>query len=406
MLPLKITAVATFLAIGFAYFYSPVPDAAAVEDQWIIRKLYAFNQASKLVARIGVMLGFDSAINITRSFRSMNAKHIAKDTFDITTEDFEFDGVPVAVHRKTAWLKATNGKDAAGSLRPAIVYIHGGGWIYSFREIFAMMERYFVQQLDVVVVSVEYRLAPEHPHPQPFLDCVTAVKYLHRHAAEFGVDPAQISIAGDSAGGQLSAAVTIKLRDDGEPFLQRQILISPATQFATFRLDSFQENDRYGILSKRAVIQFWLLYMNESAQYANEFNANEHVSERVAHHKAWPYLQKYQTFPQDHVKVDEKVSKVLEAKILDPYLCPMMADSLSGLPPALILVSEFDTIRDDALAYADRLRAEGADVTLQRTNGFHGIYLFAGQGAVSGGEMVESVVTYMREAYSARSSTR
>ena len=253
------------------------------------------------------------------------------------------------------------------------------------------------EQLDVVVVSVDYRLAPEHPHPQPVHDCFTAVKYLHRHAATLGVDPTRITLAGDSAGGNLAAATAIKLRDDGQSFLFRQILISPSTQFATFRTESYLNNDRYGVLAKRNTIRMWLMYMNESLAYANELNANEHVSARVAAHPAWPYLQKYQSFPQDHVKVDEKVSQVLEGKILDPYLGPMMADSLKGLPPALVLVSEFDVVRDDALAYVDRLRAEGNDVTVDRSNGFHGIYLMFGQ-SDSGGAMVQSILNYMNHA--------
>ena len=105
---------------------------------------------------------------------------------------------------------------------------------------YAHMERYLADRTEFTVISVDYPLAPENPYPKPFGACLSAVQYLHKNAAKYGVDANMISLAGDSAGGNLAAAVTLKLRDLGHRFLQRQILISPAVQFASFRLESYE----------------------------------------------------------------------------------------------------------------------------------------------------------------------
>ena len=260
------------------------------------------------------------------------------------------------------------------------------------------MERYFAYHLNIVVISINYRLAPEHPYPAAMEDCTKAIKYFHTHASQYGADPSKITLAGDSGGGNLAAGLALKLRDEGLTFLQRQVLISPATQFASFRTGSFLANDRYAVLSRFAVQRYWLLYINASLKYVNELEANEHVSSKVAQSKAWSFLQKYQEFPQSKVKVDEKVSKVLEDRLMDPYLCPLMAGSMKGLPPTLVLVSEYDVIKDDALAYVDRLKADGVETTVSKTNGYHGIYCSFSD-TKSGRQMMEDIVDYLRPVY-------
>ena len=256
------------------------------------------------------------------------------------------------------------------------------------------MERHLVDQLDAVVVSVHYRLAPEHPYPLPLNDCLTALAHLHQHATEFGIDPTKITIIGDSAGGNLAAAVTIKLRDTGHPFLHRQILLSPVTHFSNFLTRSCRDNTPYSFFIEPG---FHLLYMNESAEYESELCADHHIPDSMTRHTAWPYLKKYHREMTTKV-AGKNLSEIFAAKLLDPYLSPMMATSLRGLPPALVLVSEYDLFRDDGLAYADRLAAEGTETVVVRSHGFHGIYCFFDR-SVSGGGMVRSVIDYLGGVY-------
>ncbi|XP_055352837.1 arylacetamide deacetylase-like [Paramacrobiotus metropolitanus] len=388
MLPLKIACFVVCVSVVFVYFYTPVPDGMNEDDRWILRKIFALSQAGKVVARLGALVGYDSAINITRSFRNSRFAFVHPDNYALDSTNYDFEGVNVTVHRRP------RAKDAK-ELDAAFVYIHGGGWAYEYREIYAILERYIAQHADVAVVAIQYPLAPENPYPKPMLACYNSVLYLHQHAQRLGIDPQRISIGGDSAGGNLAASVTLKLRDTGHTFLQRQILLSPALQFATFRLDSYEQNDRYGILPRRDMILFWLHYMHEGIQFINELTFNEHLSPRITQGKIWPVLQKYQQFPQSHVKIDEKVVKNWEKKLLDPYLCPMFADTLKGLPPTVILISEFDILRDEALAYADRLKADGVETKVVRTPGFHGLYCFSRDSKV-GAQMADAVVSFLK----------
>lgn len=258
---------------------------------------------------------------------------------------------------------------------------------------YAIFERYLAEQSEFTIVSVDYPLAPENPYPVPFQACLNAIKYLHKNAPTFGVDPRKISVGGDSAGGNLAAAVALKLRDEGDSFLQRQVLISPALQFATFRLNSFQEND-FGLLTKRGMVHFWLHYINEGIQFTNELESNEHLSKGVIQSTGWPFLEKYQKFPQSHVKIDEKVVKNWAKKLFDPYLCPLLAHSLKGLPPTLLVVAEYDVLRDEAQAFADRLRSDGVELTILPVNTFHGAYCFF-QDSKAGTEVADGIVKYL-----------
>ncbi|OQV24894.1 putative Arylacetamide deacetylase [Hypsibius exemplaris] len=263
-------------------------------------------------------------------------------------------------------------------------------------KLYAVIERYLVNHMDAVVVSVHYCLAPEYPYPIPFEDCLTAIKYLHRHHQHFGRDATQISIAGDSAGANIAAGIFLKLRDTNQNFLHRQILLSPVTQVSSFLTYSFRDNAKYAIFIEPT---FFLEYINVSTDHADAVCANEHVvHEEMIHHKARPYLKNYHKINHEDVVRKEHVARDFGRRIEDPYLCPMMADSLKGLSPALVLVTEHDPFRDDALAYADRLQADGIEMEAVRAFGFHRIYYFFDR-SVSGGRMIDAVVNYMRTVY-------
>jgi acetyl esterase len=211
----------------------------------------------------------------------------------------------------------------AGS-RGAVLFIHGGGWTIGSAAAYDPIAKITAAGADAVVVSVDYRLAPEHPFPIPYDECWAALQWLTTNAADLGVDPERIAVMGDSAGGNLAAVLALRARDEGGPALAAQILIYPVTDPDLDR-GSYVENG-IGYFLERSTMQFfWDSYTAGGADAT------------------------------------------------DPRLAPLRAESLSGLPPALVVTAEFDPLRDEGEAYAAALAAAGVDVEQQRYDGMiHG----------------------------------
>ncbi len=208
--------------------------------------------------------------------------------------------------------------------KPVITYFHGGGWVIGDLDVCDNPVRRIANRTGAIVVSVDYRLAPEHTYPAAFDDCYAATAWVSEHAAELGGDPARIATCGDSAGGNLAAAVAIAARDRQGPPLAAQLLIYPVTDF-NFTTKSYEENGEGYLLTKGSMQWFWAHYLGA----------------------------------QDLGK--------------DPFACPARADNLVGLPPTFIATAEFDPLRDEGEAYAATLRAAGVHVTAKRYDGMlHG----------------------------------
>lgn len=198
---------------------------------------------------------------------------------------------------------------------PVIVYFHGGGFVVGSVDIFDGLTRALTNATKAIVVSVDYRLAPTHPYPAAVDDCYAATKWVAENIASLGGDPQKIAVAGDSAGGNLSAVVALKARDMGAPAIAAQIMYYPATDLTEAQYDSKAKfGDGYG-LSRAAGKKF------EQAYSAN-------ISDRK-----------------------------------DPYFSPFYAANLTGLPPALIATAGFDPLTDSGKAYAARLRQSGVPTT-------------------------------------------
>jgi len=224
------------------------------------------------------------------------------------------DGVPVRVYRPTA-----------DRPLPAIVYFHGGGFVIGDLATHDATCRDLALRTGMVVVSVDYRLAPEHVFPAAADDASTATRWVHDHAGELGVDPARIAVAGDSAGGNLAAVATLDARERGGPPLAFQLLIYPCLD-ATMTQPSIDENAE-GYLLQRDSMQWFY------GHYARE------------------------------------------ADVKDQRLSPLHAADLAGLPPALVITAEFDPLRDEGEAYGERLRDGGVPVTVSRYDGMiHGFF--------------------------------
>jgi acetyl esterase len=195
-----------------------------------------------------------------------------------------------------------------------VVYFHGGGWVQGDLETHHGLCARLALRSGAIVIAVDYRLAPEHKFPAAVEDCFAAYRWLRSHAGELGGDPARVAVAGDSAGGNLSAVVSQSSASAGVPVPACQVLIYPAVDFAL-------ETESHRDLADGHVIP----------------------RERIL----W-YTEQYLPAGADRT---------------DPRAAPLRAKDLRGQPPALIITGGFDPLRDEGHAYAERLRAAGVDVT-------------------------------------------
>lgn len=221
---------------------------------------------------------------------------------------------------------------------PLVVFFHGGGWVIGDLDSHDVLCRQIANGAGAVIVAVDYRLAPEHKYPAAAEDCYAATVWAVENAAAIGADPERVAVAGDSAGGNLAAAVPLMARDRGGPRLRYQVLAYPVTDFS-FESRSYVENaEGYG-LGRDSMAWFWNHYLPGEAAGA------------------------------------------------DPVASPLRAKDLGGLPPALVLTAEYDPLCSEGDAYADRLREAGVPVEHRRYEGLiHGFLsrpqLDRGQAAV------------------------
>ena len=212
-----------------------------------------------------------------------------------------------------------------GAALPAIVFFHGGGWVIGDLDTHDALCRVLANEAGARVIAVDYRLAPEHKFPGAVDDCFAAVKWIEQNASELGVDANRIAVAGDSAGGNLSAVVCLMAKQKGGPQIVYQLLIYPVTQWKapTGSMDSFAEGY---FLEKKGMHWFF-------DQYAAGADPND-----------W-------------------------------RLSPLAAQDLSGLPRAYVITAGFDPLRDEGKAYADKLNRAGvAAVYIDYPGMVHGFF--------------------------------
>ncbi|NLG47998.1 alpha/beta hydrolase [Gordonia sp. (in: high G+C Gram-positive bacteria)] len=237
---------------------------------------------------------------------------------DVTIDGPDGNALPLRIYTPHA---------AADRALPTIVFAHGGGFVFCGIDSHDEFARSLAENTASVVVSVEYRLAPEHPAPAALEDMYAAVGWTAQHIGGYGGDPTRLAVAGDSAGGLLSAAVCLAVRDRGGPEIAAQILLYPM-------IDDDVDTESYRRYGEG--------YYNSAAAMA------------------W-YWDQYAPGERD-----------------DPLVMPSKAASLAGLPPAVVVSAELDPPCDSAERYADRLRADGVEVHGHRLDGlFHGVLTFA-----------------------------
>ncbi|KFQ24117.1 Arylacetamide deacetylase-like 4, partial [Mesitornis unicolor] len=243
--------------------------------------------------------------------------------------------------------------------------------------------RYFARESNSVVVSVGYRLAPEHPYPIQFEDCLTATIHFLRTAQNYGVDPSRIIICGDSSGGTQAAGVAQALVNRRDlPRLRAQILIYPFLQGVDFNLPSYQQNERIPVLLKERTLAFCLQYLNKDLSVMEAVLKGCHIPEDLKlKYQKWvspdyiPQEFKIRGYKPSTPQPFSKELYSLIKPVFDTVFSPLLAEDcvIAHLPEALILTSELDVLRDDGLLYKKRLEDHGIKVTwCHLQEGFHG----------------------------------
>jgi acetyl esterase len=213
--------------------------------------------------------------------------------------------------------------------RGVIVYFHGGGWVIGSVDEFDTMARKLAERTSCAVVLVDYRLAPEHRYPTAVDDSYAALEWTAARLTEItGRDDVPLIVAGDSAGGNLAAVMALRARDAGGPRIALQVLIYPVTD-ADFDRPSYVDPENQLILTRDAMVWFWDHYAPGADRRA------------------------------------------------EPDASPLRAGDLAGLPPAVVMTAEYDVLRDEGEAYADRLKDAGVPVEFKRHAGqMHGFFTF------------------------------
>jgi acetyl esterase len=234
---------------------------------------------------------------------------------------------------------------------PVLVFYHGGGWVIGSLDSHDPLCRKLANEIGCVVVSVDYRLAPEAKFPAAAEDCYAATLWVSENAAALGCDPKRLAVAGDSAGGNLSAVVPLMARDRGKPPIAFQVMMYPVTD-GSLETGSMRELAEGYFLTHSAMVWFW-----------NQYVRDQH--------------------DRNH-----------------PYAAPIKATDLRGLPPALVITAEYDPLRDEGEAYAAKLKAAGVPVTCTRYDGtIHGFVSMA-DNLDQGKKALAQVVDALKAAFS------
>jgi len=215
---------------------------------------------------------------------------------------------------------------AGPGLFPILAWFHGGGWVIGDLDSADPTARHLAVGAGCVVVSVDYRLAPETKFPGAADDCYAATQWAIQHASQLNGDPGRIAVGGDSAGGNLAAAVSLMARDRRGPSLAFQLLVYPVTH-CNYTTNSYQSYAEGYMLTRDSMQWYWDHYLKDAAD------------------------------------------------ALNPYAAPLMAQDLSGLPPALVITAECDPLCDEGAAYAQRLNEAGVPTTYSCYGGMiHGFF--------------------------------
>ncbi|XP_062991355.1 arylacetamide deacetylase-like 3 [Elgaria multicarinata webbii] len=363
-----------FLLLSWAIYYdlsvSNIP--AGFDHPLKLRFVHCVLILMFTMGKILEVLGLCSQVVLVRFL--IDLRRPALDP-SLSSKDLHFDGVPVRVYQPKA--------PSAGQRR-GFVFFHGGAGMVGSISLFEDVCSKIAKESDSVLVSVGYRLAPEHPYPAQWKDCFTATVHFMQNAELYGVDPSQIIIAGDSMGANITSVVAQNLVERSDlPKLRAQVLIYGGFQTMDFNLPSYQQNCRMPLLFRENVLHFGLQYFLKDTSLSHDVLKGSHVPDEMRlKYGKWMspdnIPEKFkrrgcERVPHAPYKPDvyQQVSEMFQ-----PTFSSLFAEDavIRELPETLIVSCEYDVVRDDSLLYKKRL--EDNDVKFRwfhAENGFHGV---------------------------------
>nr|XP_060614788.1 arylacetamide deacetylase-like 4 [Anolis sagrei ordinatus] len=386
------------LAWAIAYDFAKTRIDPGFDHPWKLRVLHWNFIMLFTTGKILEWLGVCSQVVFVRLMTDLRRFKVPPNLY---TKDLDFDGVTVRIYLH---------KTPSPVRRKGFVFFHGGsglaGSISSYQNICSKI----ANESDSVVVSVGYRLAPEYPFPTQSEDCHTATVHFMKNAETYGVDPSQIVIGGDSAGGNFATAIAQKLVGRPDlPKLRAQVLIYAGTQAMDFTLPSCQQNARMPFLFCENLAYYGMQYFGKDTSLSDDLLRGSHVPHEMRL-KCAKYVSPdnlperskqrgYQPIPLAPFK--PKVYEQL-SNILDVSFSTLFADDavIQQLPETFIVSCEHDILRDDSLLYKKRLEDNGVKVVwFHAENGFHGVINFFDLGFFSfplGSEILSRVADFVK----------
>ncbi|ESP01716.1 hypothetical protein LOTGIDRAFT_172473 [Lottia gigantea] len=380
------------ILVGISYWlYQPLPEG--LKEKWTAHRIQAIMKLLNFYVKVKHVLGYGTKVEILRAFQqSLMSGTPQEDNFTITEE--YIGKIPVMIFRP----------HSVPSKSPAIVYFHGGGWALCSSAIMAGGIADIAKWMNVVVISIDYRLSPEHPFPAAFDDCVTATVHVLQNGDKYGIDSSNVGVAGDSSGGNLAAAVALRLANEQPnrlPKLKCQILIYPALQALDLRLPSYVSNDVFESFPRIDFIGYILYYlgMEDTEENIEILSTNNHVTPGLKKSEFVKFIDQNllppnarRTIPTIPESDNKTFAKRLEPLLINPYIFPLMAKDLSKVPPAFIVTCQFDMLSDEGRMYAERLRRSGVDVIARHIEGYgHGFFTRFSKSYSRSGAMVETL---------------
>uniref|UniRef100_A0A8C2Z695 Neutral cholesterol ester hydrolase 1 n=1 Tax=Cyclopterus lumpus TaxID=8103 RepID=A0A8C2Z695_CYCLU len=380
---------AVLLSAAAYYVYLPLP--SGVSEPWKLMLLDALIRRGLVEedSDVAHALGVCHRVHLLNQVVSWVEEVEARSCSAVHVSDSSLGGVPARVFLPTAGRR----------LKRGVVYFHGGGWALGSARMrsYDSLCRKMAEDLDSVIISVDYRLAPEAVFPDQYHDALAASRaFLSAPVLQrYGIDPERVCVSGDSAGGNLAAAVAQEVdrrgRNDTLPVkFKVQALIYPVLQALDFYTPSYQQNRAVPILYRPVMARFWLQYLGADASLEPLLLANNHSSldQPAIGADARSKLDWTALLPAERKKHFRPVARetgspqvmVAVPELMDVRAAPLLAElgALGATPKAYVMTCEFDVLRDDGLMYIRRLRDAGVAVTSDHyEDGFHGCMAFA-----------------------------
>ncbi|CAB1436121.1 unnamed protein product [Pleuronectes platessa] len=383
-------AAALLLSAASYFVYLPLP--SGVCEPWKLMLLDALFRSVIQASDVAHSLGLCHHVHLLNRVVSWVEDTEARSCPAVHVSDSTLGGVPARVFR------AKGGAE----LKRGIIYFHGGGWALCSGRMrsYDLLCRKMSEDLDAVVMSVDYRLAPEAVFPDQYHDALAAARdflsaeVLKRH----GIDPERVCVSGDSAGGNLAAAVAQELGSDDSltTRFKAQALIYPVLQALDFHTSSYQQNQAVPILYRPIMARFWLQYLGADSSLVPLLLANNHssldqpaIGADTRSKLNWTSLLPGERRKHYRPLVRDTGSPGLLGELpalMDVRAAPLLAEQrvLGRAPKAYVMTCEFDVLRDDGLMYVKRLQDAGVPVTSDHyEDGFHGCMVFAYRPMVS-----------------------